>query len=141
MPSQVFFEDVNVGDEIPRLVKKAVNETQLVKYAGASGDFNPLHTVDAIGKMAGFDGVIAHGMLVMGFVGQAITDWLPNRTLKEFGVRFTSPTKPKEVITVTGKVIEKKEEGRLIVCDVLAANQDGEVKISGRFTAALPVKF
>jgi acyl dehydratase len=140
MPSQVYFEDVNVGDEMPRLVKKVVNEVQLVKYAGASGDFNPLHTVDAMGKMAGFDGVIAHGMLIMGFVGQAITDWLPNRCLKKFGVRFTSPTKPKEVITVTGKVVDKIEDGRLIVCEIRAANQEGEIKISGRFTAALPAK-
>lgn len=140
MRSQVYFEDVKVGDEMPQLVKKPVNEVQLVRYAGASGDFNPLHTVDAVGKMAGFDGVIAHGMLVMGFVGQAITNWLPNRCLKKLGVRFTSPTWPKDVITVTGKVVEKIEDGRLIVCDVRAANQDGEVKISGHFVAALPTK-
>lgn len=137
MPTQLFFEDVNVGDEMPQLVKKAVNEVQLIRYAGASGDFNPLHTVDAVGKMAGFGGVIAHGMLVMGIVGQAITDWMPNRCLKNFGVRFTAPTKPNEVITVTGKVVEKQEDGRLIVCEVRAANQDGEVKINGRFEARL----
>ena len=137
MPTQLIFEDVNVGDEMPQLVKKAVNEVQLIRYAGASGDFNPLHTVDAMGKMAGYGGVIAHGMLVMGIVGQAITDWMPNRCLKKFGVRFTSPTKPNEVITVTGKVVEKQEDDRLIVCEVHAANQDGEVKISGRFVARL----
>jgi len=135
---EIYFEDIHVGDEMPLLVKDPVTEVQLVKYAGASGDFNPLHTVDAVGKQAGFDGVIAHGMLVMGFVGQAITNWLPNRCLKKFSTKFTAATRPGDIITVSGKVTAKKEDRNLIVCDLLAVNQKGEVKIKGRLEAVLP---
>jgi len=135
---RVCFEDVNVGDEIPRLVKEAVTEVQLVKYAGASGDFNPLHTVDATARVAGFDGVIAHGMLVMGFVAQALTAWLPNRCLKKLKARFTAVTKPGDVITVTGRITAKKPEENLIVGEIQAADQRGEVKMKGSFEAVLP---
>lgn len=133
-----FFEDISIGDEMPLLTKKAVDEIQLAKYAGASGDFNPLHYVDAVGKRAGQGGVIAHGMLIMGFVGQAITDWLPNRLLKRFKVRFVSPTKPGDAITVSGKVTDKKAEEKLIVCEVTASDQRGQVKLTGFFEAVLP---
>jgi len=140
MVKEIYFEDINVGEEMPRLVKDPVTEVQLVKYAGASGDFNPLHTVDAVGKQAGFGGVIAHGMLVMGFVGQAITNWLPNRCLKRFSAKFTAAARPGDIITVTGKVTAKKENQNLIVCDLLAVDQKGEVKIKGRLEAVLPVR-
>lgn len=133
-----FFEDINIGDEMPGL-SKTVDEIQLVKYAGASGDFNPLHYVDAVGKKAGQGGVIAHGMLIMGFVGQAITDWLPNRFLKKFKVRFVKPTKPGDTITVTGKVTDKKDNN-LIACEVQACDQNGQVKVTGLFEAVLPSK-
>jgi len=140
MAGPVYFEDVRVGDEIPRLVKDAVTEVQLVKYAGASGDFNPLHTVDAVGKLAGFDGVIAHGMLVMAFVAQALTAWLPDRCLKKLKARFTAVTKPGDVITVTGRITAKDPEENLITGEIQAADQRGEVKIKGAFAAVLPGK-
>lgn len=137
---QIYYEDMNVGDILPSLVKNPVNEVQLVRYAGASGDFNPLHTVDAIGKKAGFDGVIAHGMLIMGFMAQAITSWIPNSCLKKFNTRFLAVTKPGEIITVSGLVADKKieESGKVIVCDIQASNQKGEIKIKGSFEAVLP---
>lgn len=140
MAGQIYFEDVNVGDEIPRLVKDAVTEVLLAKYAGASGDFNPLHTVDAVGKLAGFDGVIAHGMLVMAFAAQALTAWLPDRCLKKLKARFTAVTKPGDVITVTGKVTAINPEENLILGEIQAADQRGEVKIKGSFAAVLPRK-
>lgn len=135
-----YFEDINIGDEIPALSKRAVDEIQLARYAGASGDFNPLHYVDAVGKMAGQGGVIAHGMLIMGFVGQAVTDWIPNRYLKKLKARFVNPTRPGNKITITGKVIDKKIEDRLIVCQVEAKDQNGQIKVSGIFEASLPSK-
>lgn len=137
---QLFFEDVNVGDEMPMLVKEPITELQLVKYAGASGDFNPLHTVDAVGKQAGFGGVIAHGMLVMGFMAQAVAAWIPNRCLKKFRARFAAVTRPGDVITITGRVVDKKEAENLIVCELQAKDQKGEVKINGRLEAILPGK-
>lgn len=140
MAVQIFFDDVQVGDEIPSLSKDPITEVHLVKYAGASGDFNPLHTVDSVGKQAGFGGVIAHGMLVMGFVGQAITGWIPNSNLTKFKVRFAAVTRPGDVITVTGRVTEKIAEGNRLVCTVQAADQRDEVKIKGSFEAKLPAK-
>ncbi|MCL6611213.1 MAG: dehydratase [Peptococcaceae bacterium] len=131
------FEKINVGDQLPALTKDPVNEIQLVRYAGASGDFNPLHYVDAVGKAAGQGGVIAHGMLVMGFMGQAVTGWVPNRNLKRFGVRFVNVTRPGDVITVTGKVTGKKVvDGRGVISgEVTAADQNGQVKAVGVFEA------
>lgn len=131
------FEKVDIGSEMPALTKEPVNEIQLVKYAGASGDFNPLHYMDAVGKAAGQGGVIAHGMLIMGFVGQAVTDWIPNRCLKSLKVRFVSVTRPGDVITVTGKVTGKRVvDGRgLIAGEVAAADQAGQVKVRGTFEA------
>jgi len=85
-------------------------------------------------------GVIAHGMLIMGFVGQAITDWIPRKNLKKLGVRFAGMTYPGETITVSGTVTGKRQENgcNLITCDVTASDQNGGVKISGSFEAALP---
>lgn len=135
---ELYFEDVRIGDEIPSLNKGAVNEVQFVKYAGASGDFNPLHYVDSIGKKAGQGGVIAQGMLIMGFAGQALTNWLPNRNLTRFKVRFVSVTRPGDIITVTGRVVDKREEDKAIVGEVAARDQNGQVKLSGSFEAVLP---
>jgi len=139
MASYLNFEQLKVGDELPPLQKSPVTEVQLVKYAGASGDFNPLHTVDAVGKKAGFGGVIAHGMLIMGFAAQAVASWVPNRCLKKMKSRFVAVTKPGDAITVTGKVTDKKEENgeKIIVCSFQAADQKGEVKLKGQFEAAL----
>jgi acyl dehydratase len=138
----LYFDEINVGDAIPSLTTGPITETQLVRYAGASGDFNPIHTVPHVAEAAGLGGVIAHGMLVMGLVGRAITNWAGVAALRQFGVRFTGVTKPGQIITVTGKVVEKLEvagEQRLR-CEVSAVDQDGQQKIQGSFVVALPVR-
>jgi acyl dehydratase len=140
MNKDIYFEDVNIGDSIPTLVKEPVTKLQFVKYAGASGDFNPLHTDDDIGKMAGIGGVIAHGMLIMGFVGQAVTNWIPKKNLKKLNVRFAGMTKPGDTISVTGKVVDKNAENNIITCEVFAKDQNEQVKIQGSFEAKLPKK-
>jgi acyl dehydratase len=134
----IYFEDLKVGDQMLPLTKAPVSEIQLVRYAGASGDFNPLHFDPAIGEAAGFGGVIAHGMLIMGFVGEAITNWIPNRFLRKLKARFIGITRPKDTITITGRVIEKKETDYTILCSVTAKDQNGELKIKGTFEAQLP---
>jgi len=139
MEKEIRYDDLTVGSEISILVKAPVDKVQLVKYSGASGDFNPLHTDPEVGKAVGI-GQIAHGMLIMGFVGQAITDWVPKKFLKKLSVRFAGMTRPGDVVTVTGKVREKVADGGLkkIICDVQARNQKEEVLISGFFEAVLP---
>jgi acyl dehydratase len=138
MEKEIRYDDLTVGSEMPILVKAPVDKMQLVKYSGASGDFNPLHTDPEVGKAVGI-GQIAHGMLIMGFVGQAITDWVPKKFLKKLSVRFAGMTRPGDVVTVTGKVKEKVAEGGLkkIVCDVQSKNQKEEVLVSGFFEAVL----
>ena len=142
MAHEIYYEDINVGDEMPELVKGPLQKLQHVMYAGASGDCNPLHTDDDFAKAVGLDGVIAHGMLIMGFVGQAITQWIPRKYLKKFGVRFAGMTKPGNTITVKGNVVDKLVEGseNIIRCEVLAQDENGDIKVTGHFEAALPLK-
>jgi acyl dehydratase len=135
-----YYEDVQVGDAIPPLVKPPITHLQLVRYAGASGDFNPLHTDPEVGETLGFGGIIAHGMLIMGFVGQMLSDYIGPDALNSFGVRFKGMTRLGDAITCTGTITEKYEEngeGR-IAGKVQAADQTGNVKVTGTFVATLP---
>jgi len=142
LPVLHYFEDVQVGDEIPQLVKSPVERVQLVRYAGASGDFNPLHTDPAVGEAIGTGGIIAHGMLIMGFVGQMLSDYVGPQALRKFGVRFKGMTHLNDVITCTGQVTEKHEaDGQgFISGKVQAKDQDGDIKVVGTFTAVLPLR-
>ena len=140
VPVKLYYEDVQVGDTIQKLVKSPVSHLQLVRYAGASGDFNPLHTDPKIGELIGVGGIIAHGMLIMGFVGQLLSDYVGPTTLRKFDVRFKGMTRLGDVITCTGTITEKYEtdvEAR-IAGKVQATDQNGEVKVAGTFVAALP---
>ena len=137
---KLYYDDVQVGNELPKLVKPPVTHLQLVRYAGASGDFNPLHTDPTVGETIGTSGIIAHGMLIMGFVGQLLSDYAGPSTLRKFGVRFKGMTRIGDVITCTGTVTEKYEadgEAR-IAGKVQAVDQNGDVKVVGTFIAALP---
>ncbi len=139
-PAKLYYEDVQVGDELPRLVKGPVTHLQLVRYAGASGDFNPLHTDPRVGEALGIGGIIAHGMLIMGFVGQLLSDYVGPAALRKFDVRFKGMTRLGDEITCTGTISEKYEadgEAR-IAGKVQAADQNGDVKVTGTFVAALP---
>ncbi len=137
--AKLFFEDVNEGDEAP-VVTHELTRTDLVMYAGASGDFNPMHHDEVKAKEAGLPSVFGHGMFSMGLLGRAITDWVGVGNVRHFKVRFTKQTWPGEKLTskiaVTGK---RKDNGdNLIDLDVGLANESGEVKVSGSATAALP---
>jgi acyl dehydratase len=138
----VHFDDVNIGDQLPELLKGPVSETQLVKYSGASGDFNPIHTVPAIAQSVGLDGVIAHGMLVMAFGAQLLTDWAGAGSVRQFRVRFSGMTKPGDSVICRGEVTEKLEQngealarGKLTIKGI-----DGSLRLKGDFTVALPRK-
>lgn len=134
------FEDVEVGDEIPLLVKAPVTHLQLVRYAGASGDFNPLHTDPQIGEAIGTGGIIAHGMLIMGFIGQLLSNYVGPEALRSFGARFKGMTHLNDVITCFGSITKKYEENgeARVAGKVQAIDQNGDVKLTGTFVAALP---
>jgi len=147
----VNYDDVEVGDKMPVYTSAPITRTHLVRYAGASGDFNPLHHDETFIKMIGMNNVIAHGTLIMGIVGEAITSWIENKYLRKFNTRFLSMTEPvdlndmenttdRAIIIVSGEIVKKFEENgeKRIQCDVIAQNALGSKKLSGFFIAALP---
>ena len=147
----VNFEDIKIGDSIPNYTSNPITRTHLVRYAGASGDFNPLHHDETFAKMIGLDSIIAHGMLIMGITGEAITAWIENKNLRKFSVRFLSMTEPvdwdnventndRATITVSGKVVKKYEENgeKRVHCSIVAKDALGSRKLDGFFIAALP---
>lgn len=126
------YDEMAVGAEAP-VVSHKLTRTDLVKYAGASGDFNPMHSDEFAAKAAGLPSVFGHGMFSMGLLGRAVTDWAGAGNLLNYRVRFTKQTWPNEVlstrIVVTGK--EKTKEGNVITAELSLTNEKGEVKLTG----------
>jgi acyl dehydratase len=134
------FEDVSEGQEIPPFVVENLTRTDLVRYAGASGDFNPIHHDEEFARMAGNPTVFGHGMLTAGLLAKCLTDLVGVDGLRRYKVRFATRVWPGDTITCRGRVTRKYEEAgeRRIDGEVAALNQKGEVAVSGTFTAALP---
>jgi acyl dehydratase len=134
------FDSVNIGDALPPLALPALTRTTLALYAGASGDHNPIHVDIDFARDAGMPDVFAHGMLSMAWLGRLLTNWAPQRDLREFSVRFSAMTNVGERIVCTGRVAEKLERDgeRLVRVAVATANEAGEVKLSGDALVALP---
>ena len=137
---KVYVEDVNVGQTLPDLVKGPIQQIQLTRYAGASGDFNPIHQDDEFARAAGMGGVFGHGMLTMGFVAQCVTDWAGAGAVKKIGARFAGLVRLKDVITCKGRVLAKssKDGTHLVELELSAENQKGEKVVTGKATVALP---
>ena len=122
-------------NSLETIQKAPITHTQLVRYAGASGDFNPIHTVVPIGEKAGLGGVIAHGMLIMGMAGEALTKWFPRQNVRKFKVRFSAMTRPGEKLSIDGVIDEEKMvDGELrLVGRIFVKNESGEIKLKGHF--------
>ena len=139
-PTKRYYEDIQIGEALPPLVKAPITHLQLVRYAGASGDFYPVHTDPQVGQRIGLDGIIAPGLLIMGFVGQLVSDFVGPTALHSFAARFTGMTHLQDVMTCSGTITDKYEvegQGR-IVGHVQATDQTGQVKLTGSFVAVLP---
>ncbi len=137
--SAVTFANVKVGDTLPPLTLPALDRTTLALFAGASGDHMPLHIdVDAARK-AGMTDVFGHGMLSMAYLGRLITNWVPQTAVRSLNVRFVGITHLGNIVTCTGKVVEKyeKDGARLVRVDIQAANQYGDLKTAGEALVAL----
>ena len=145
------YNDIEIGNEMPSYTSTPITRTHLVRYAGASGDFNPLHHDQTFVKMIGMKNVIAHGMLIMGIVGEAITSWIGHKYLRKFNARFLSMTEPADLddmentkdratIIVSGKIVKKFEENgeKKFECEIIAQDALGSKKLSGFFIATLP---
>jgi acyl dehydratase len=134
------YDSVSVGDELPALALPPLTRATLGLFAGASGDHNPIHTDIDFARAAGMPDVVAHGMLSMAWLGRLLTNWAPQRDLREFSVRFSAMTQVGERIVCTGRVMEKLERDgeRLVRVAVATANEAGEIKVSGDAYLALP---
>jgi acyl dehydratase len=129
-------DGIKVGESREEVVVEDLKRTRIVQYAGASGDFNPLHTDQEFAvKVAGFPGVFAHGMLTMGLTGRVLTDWVGRDRLLRYGVRFKAPVWPGDTLTTT--VTVESVDGPVAEFTVRTVNQSGVEVVSGTAAARL----
>lgn len=151
MSNQIYWEDIDIGVEILPLAKIATTQ-MLVRWAGASGDFVPLHYDDAFARSQGLSGVIIHGALQRQWLVQMVTGWIgENGTLKKFSCQYRAVDFPRPMKTLTepregdtwwckGRVTGKRTENadHYVDCEVRVENGKGEVITSGRAAVILP---
>ncbi|MGH9028382.1 MAG: MaoC/PaaZ C-terminal domain-containing protein [Acidimicrobiales bacterium] len=133
------FEDVKEGDEAP-VKKHTLTRTDLVRYAGASGDYNPMHHDETIATASGQPSVFGHGMFSMGLLGTALTDYVGAGRLTGYKVRFSRQTWPGEELSTKIVVKAKRVENpkHLVDLECSLSNSEGETKVVGEATADLP---
>ncbi len=140
MPGQVYFEDIQEGSELPALVKFPTT-MQLVKYAGASGDYYQIHYDKDFALASGLPGVIVHGWLALAFLGQMVTDWMGDggRLVKLNG-SYRGMNRVAEDIICNGRVSKKYDEGgeHLARLEIWAENPQGEKTVTGTAVVVLP---
>jgi acyl dehydratase len=142
MNRQLFYEDIAEGQDIMPLVKQPTT-AQLVMWAGASGDYNPIHYDKDYALKQGLPGVIVHGQLAGCFLGQMLTDWVGNQGyLKKLFLSYKGMNLPGEPLTCRGTVTRKYNEGdqHLVALKIWAENPRGEKTLTGTAVAALPAK-
>src|SRR6476469_2118518 len=110
-----------------------------VRYAGASGDFNPMHHDDGIATKAGNPSVFGHGMLTAGLMARVVKDWFGPEAMRQFNVRFAKQVWPGETLTFTAVVtgVQEDGDGGLVDVELSARNETGEEKLTGTATAAV----
>jgi acyl dehydratase len=131
---------LKVGDTHVERVVENLTRTQIVQYAGASGDYNPLHTDEVYTvKVAGYPSVFAHGMLTMGLTGKMLTNYVGDGRLAKFGVRFTNQVWPGDTLDAKAQVAGLREEGGQHYVDLTLStvNQDGKEVLSGYASARI----
>ena len=132
--------ELNAGDVHSAALVEDLKRTQIVQYAGSSGDYNPLHTDEVFTtQVAGYPSVFAHGMLTMGMTGAMLTDFVGDGRLKTFGVRFTAQVFPGDDLKGTATVEALREEGgeHLVDLKIETTNQDGNLVLSGYASARI----
>jgi len=137
-----FFDEVQVGQESPRLRVGPLTRTDFVRYAGASGDFNPIHHDELYAIRSGSDRVFGHGMLGAGYLARLVTDWFGPGQLRRFRVRFRDRIWPGDVLECYGRVVAAELGGQegLITCELVAENQHRVAVCSGTAVVGLPMR-
>jgi acyl dehydratase len=131
---------LSVGDSRELVLVDDLTRTQIVQYAGASGDFNPLHSDEVYAtQVAGYPSVFAHGMLTMGMTGRILTDWVGDGRLLRYGARFIKQVWPGDTLTARAEVTAIRDADGEPVADfrVVTRNQDGDEVLMGTATARL----
>ena len=122
--------NLKAGDTYTECLVEDLSRTQIVMYAGASGDYNPVHTDEKFTKeIAGYPSVFAHGMLTMGLTGRMLTNYVGDGRLTKYGVRFTSQVWPGDSLNSTATVVDVADG--IVNLNVETTNQDGAVVLSG----------
>ena len=132
--------ELKVGDTYSEEVCRNLSRTQIVQYAGASGDYNPVHTDQLYTKeIAGYPSVFAHGMLSMGMTGKMLTNYVGDGRLTEFGVRFTSQVFPGATLTATATVSGIREDNgqRIVDLEVSTVDEEGVEVVKGTASAVI----
>ena len=130
---------LKVGDTYTAILVEDLKRTQIVQYAGASGDYNPVHTDAPFATYVGYPSTFAHGMLTMGMTGKLLTDYVGDGRLTKYGVRFSSQVWPGDTLKSTATVAAIREEGdqKFVDLTVSTINQDGREVLNGYATARI----
>ena len=139
-PATRYWEDVKEGDTLPEVKVEKLTRTDFVRYAGASGDFNPIHHDQTFAEASGNPTVFAMGMLNAGILSRVVTAFAGRPNVRRYKVRFATRAWPGDDVICRGRVTRKLAEGtlKLVEGEVEAVNQKGETLISGTFVASLP---
>ena len=132
--------ELKIGDSYQEEICNNLSRTQIVMYAGTSGDYNPLHSDEIFTtEIAGYPSVFAHGMLTMGMTGKMLTNYVDDGQLTYYGVRFTSQVWPGDTLTATATVTDiREEDGQQIAdIDLSTTNEEGTEVIKGKASARL----
>jgi peroxisomal enoyl-CoA hydratase 2 len=135
MASKIKYDNVKVGDTIPTIVIEGVSRPDFVRYAGASGDFVPLHYDQTFVEAAGIPTVFAQGMWTAGCLSRCLTDYAGAGNVRRYKVRFARQVWPGDTLTCRGSVTNKAERNgeRIVEGDVEVVNQKGETTVKGNF--------
>jgi acyl dehydratase len=137
VPKRIYLESLRIGDELPTLVKPAIDRVQIARFAGASGDFNPMYVDEMAARAAGMPTVYADPLLAMSFMAQFMTDWLRGGRMTRLAVRFVKLVWPGDMLSCKGRVLARRrdEQGRYFAdVDLWAENQKGELVLKGHAT-------
>jgi peroxisomal enoyl-CoA hydratase 2 len=131
-------DDISVGDTSPVVKVEDVGRIDFVKYAGASGDFNPIHISEPYAKQVGEESVFGQGMLTAGIAAHMVADWLGLKNVRTFRTRFVSRLWPDDTVTVSGEVTDKEQKGGETLVEVeFSVETEKETLITGSATASL----
>ena len=135
-------EDISVNDTGPELVVENIERKDFVKYAGASGDFNPIHYDEPYAKEAGNPSVFGQGMCTAGYAAHMVSDWFGVENIRTFRVRFRARVWPGDTVTVSGEVTDVTQENdyATVKADIVTENDTGDTLVTGTVIAELPFR-